>query len=106
MDEKIKTWTLSFPAKENPNMEKALFAWSIVLQHDVNAKYGVISRTFPGLKVFSPECSPNQPKATRVCVHDKPIKSLYFHVFVSVLFEFFSFQGHTKIALNQSLFIG
>ena len=51
------------------NMRKALFDWSIVLQHDVNAKYGLISRTFPGLKVFSPECSSNQPKATRVCVH-------------------------------------
>ena len=38
MDEKIKTWTLRFPAKENPNMEKALFDW------------------------------PNQPKATRVCI--------------------------------------
>jgi len=25
MDEKIKTWTLRFLAKENPNMEKALF---------------------------------------------------------------------------------
>ena len=25
MDEKIKTWTLCFPAKENCNMEKALF---------------------------------------------------------------------------------
>ena len=48
MDEKIKTWTLRFPAKENPNMEKALFDWSIVLQHDVNAKYGLISRMFPG----------------------------------------------------------
>jgi len=24
MDEKIKTWTLRFAAKENPNMEKAL----------------------------------------------------------------------------------
>ena len=23
MDEKIKTWPLRFPAKENPNMEKA-----------------------------------------------------------------------------------
>ena len=27
VDEKIKTWTLRFPAKENPNMEKALFDW-------------------------------------------------------------------------------
>ena len=25
MDEKIKTWTLRFLIKENPNMEKALF---------------------------------------------------------------------------------
>ena len=25
MDEKIKTWPLRFPAKENPNIEKALF---------------------------------------------------------------------------------
>ena len=24
MGDKIKTWTLRFPAKENPNMEKAL----------------------------------------------------------------------------------
>ena len=29
--EKIKTWTLRFPAQENPNMEKALFGWPIVL---------------------------------------------------------------------------
>ena len=25
MDEKNQTWTLRFPAKENPNMAKALF---------------------------------------------------------------------------------
>ena len=25
MDEKIKTWTLCFPAEQNPNMEKARF---------------------------------------------------------------------------------
>ena len=29
MDEKIKTWPLSFPAKDNPNMEQALFDWPI-----------------------------------------------------------------------------
>ena len=33
--EKIKTRTLRFPAKGNPNMEKALFDWPIVLQYDV-----------------------------------------------------------------------
>ena len=27
MDKKIETWTLCFLAKENPNMERALFDW-------------------------------------------------------------------------------
>ena len=54
MDEKIKTWTLRFPAKENPNMEKALFDWPIVLQYDVKAKYRLISRKFSGKKFFHP----------------------------------------------------
>ena len=31
MDEKTKTGPLPFPAKENLNMEKALFDWPIVL---------------------------------------------------------------------------
>ena len=38
MDQKIKTWTLRFPAKENPNMQKAVFDGPIVLQYDVKAK--------------------------------------------------------------------
>ena len=46
MDEKIKTWILRFPAKENPNMEKAFFDYPIVLQYDVKAKYRLISRKF------------------------------------------------------------
>ena len=54
MDEKIKTWPLRFPAKENPNMEKALFDWPIVLQYDVKAKYRLISRKFSGVNVFHP----------------------------------------------------
>ena len=54
MDEKIKTWTLRFPAKENPNMDKALFDWPILLQHDVKAKYRLISRKFSGMKFFHP----------------------------------------------------
>jgi len=68
MDEKIKTWTLRFPAKENLNIEEALFDWPIVLQYDVKAKYRLISRNFSGMKFFSPECSLNQPKVTRVCI--------------------------------------
>ena len=31
MAEKIKAWTLRFPVKQNPNMEKALFDWPVVL---------------------------------------------------------------------------
>ena len=51
---KIKTWPLRFVAKENPNMEKALFDWPIVLQDDVKAKYRLISRKFSGIKFFHP----------------------------------------------------
>ena len=54
VDEKIKTWTLRFPAKENPNMEKALFDWPIVLQYDVKAKYRLTSRKVSGMKSFHP----------------------------------------------------
>ena len=54
MDEKIKTWPLRFPAKENPNMEKVLFDWPIVLQYDVKAKYRLNSRKFLGMKFFHP----------------------------------------------------
>ena len=54
MDEKIKTWTLRLPAKENPNMEKLLFDWPIVLQYVVKAKYRLISRKFSGVKFLQP----------------------------------------------------
>ena len=54
MDKKIKTWSLRFPAKENPNMEKVLLDWPIVLQYDVKAKYRLISRTFLDVKFFHP----------------------------------------------------
>ena len=38
MDEKIKTWPPRFPTKENPNMEKALFDWPIVLHYDIKSE--------------------------------------------------------------------
>ena len=46
MDKKIKTRPLRLPTKENPNMEKALLDWPIVLQYDVKAKYELISRSY------------------------------------------------------------
>ena len=69
MDEKIKTWTLRFPAKENPNMEKALLDWPLVLQYDVKAKYRMISRKFSVMKFFhaSVRFTNQKPRATRVC---------------------------------------
>ena len=54
MDEKIKTWTLPLPAKENPNMEKALFDWPIVLQYNVQAKSRLSARKFSGMRFFHP----------------------------------------------------
>ena len=87
IDEKIKTWPLRFPAKDNPNVEKALFDWPIVLQYDVTAKYRLISTEFSGMKFFSPERSLNQPKPTHVCRF----------CFVRA----FAFQGHTKMALTK-----
>ena len=53
VDEKIKTWTFCFPAKESP-LEKALFDLPILLQYDVRAKYRLISGKFLGMKYFHP----------------------------------------------------
>ena len=50
---KVKTWPLRFPAKESPNMEKALFNWLNLLQYYIEAKYQLISRKFLGMKFFT-----------------------------------------------------
>ena len=99
MDEKIKTWTLRFPAKEDPNIEKALFDWPIVLQYDVKAKDPLISRKFSGMKFFYAGVRlTNQKPHTFVCPFDKPINSLYFRSFVvSVLFARFHFTVVRKL---------
>ena len=69
MDEKIKTWTLRFPAKENfleygeriVRLANSVAVWR---QSEVR----LISRKFFGHDVFSAECSLNQPKPTSVCI--------------------------------------
>ena len=63
MDEKIRTWPLRFLAKENLNMEKALFDWPIMLQHDVKAKYRLISGKFFGHEVFFVRLTNQKPCA-------------------------------------------
>ena len=99
MDEKIKTWPLSFPVKENPGIEKALFDWPIVLQYDVKAKYQLISRKLSGIKFFSPERSLNQPKAICICIHliNQPDTSISVHLlflFCSHIFISRSYENH------------
>ena len=102
MDEKIKTWLLRFPAKENPNMEKALFDWPIVLQYDVKAKYRLISRKFSGMKVFHPSVRLfNQPKATRVCI--RSINQSNRSISVPLLFLFCSRVFISRSFENRSI---
>ena len=100
MDEKIKTWTLRFPAKENPNMEKALFDWPIVLQYDVKAKNRLISRKFSGMKFFHLIVRlTNQKPRSFVSVPYTNQIALFAFVGCFCFVRAFSFQGHTKIAL-------
>ena len=54
----------SFSRQRNPNMEKALFDWPIVLQYDVKE----ISRKFFGHEVCLPARSLSQPKPRSVCI--------------------------------------
>ena len=91
MDEKIKTWTLHFPAKEDPKMEKALFDWPIMLKYDVKAKYLFISRKFSGMKFFSHGYSLNQPEATCVCICSINQSNHSISVVASVLFMRFHY---------------
>ena len=77
-----------FPAKENPNTEKALFDWPIALQYDVKAKYRLISRKFSGM----------------LCPFAKPIKSLCFRsflfLFCSRVFISRSYENRSNASLN------
>ena len=98
MDEKIKTWPGRFPAKENPNMEKALFDWPIVLQYDVKAKYRLISRKFSGLKFFHPSVHLTNQKP-RVFVSVRQTNQIRSFV-VSVLFARLHFKVIRK-SLNH-----
>ena len=98
-DEKVKTWTLRFPAKENPNMEKALFDWPIVLQYYVKAKYRLISSNFSSMEFFYPSV-PLTYKRPRAFVSINPSnRFISVRFFISVLFARFSHQGYTKLAL-------
>ena len=105
MDEKIKTWTLRFPAKQNSNMEKALFDWPIVLQYNVNAKCRLISRKFSGMKFFQPSVRlhvTNQ-KPRYVCI--RPINQSNRSVSVPLLFLFCSRVFISRSYENRSILL-
>ena len=96
-DEKIKTWPLRF-AKDNPNMEKALFDWPIVLLYDVTAKYRLISRKFSGMKLFHPSVRLTNQKPRRfVSVRQTNQIALFPFVCRFCFVRAFAFQGHTKM---------
>ena len=98
MDEKIKTWALPFPAKENPKMEKALFDWPIVLRYDVKVNYQLISRKFCRHEVFFSRAFAQPTKSpAHLYPFDKPIKSLYFRSFI-VLFSLFC----SRVCISRS----
>ena len=102
IDEKVKTWTLRFPAKENPKMEKALFDWPIVLQYDVKSKYRLISRKFSGMKFFhrSVRLTSHRPRAF-VSVRQTNEIALFPFVCCFCFVRAFSFQVDTKIGSNM-----
>ena len=101
MDEKIKTWTLCFPAKENPNIEKALFDWPVMLRYDAKVMYQLISRKFLGMKIFHQSvCLTNQKPHAFVSVRKTNQITLFLLVFCFCFVRAFSFQGHMKIALS------
>ena len=103
VDGKIKTWTLRFPAKENPNMEKALFDWLNVLQYDVKPKCRLISRKFSNVKSFHPSVRlTNQKPRTFVSVRQTNQIALFPFVCCCCVVRAFPFQGHTKIALSNT----
>ena len=101
MGEKIKTWTLRFPVKEKPNMEKALFDWPVVgvwCQSEVSK---VLVH-----EDFSPELSLNQPKDTRVCIlsinqssRSISVRSLF--PFCSRVFISRSYENRSKSTLKR-----
>ena len=85
---KIETWSLRFPAKENPNMEKiGQLCCSMTSKRSIDW----FLESTSGVKFFTRAFSLNQPKASRVCIRslnqsNRSISSIS----VSLLFLFCS----------------
>ena len=86
----------SFSRQSNPNMEKALFDWPIVLQYDVKE----ISRKFFGHEVCLPARSLSQPKPRCVCIcfihqSNRPISVRLLFLFCSRVFISRSYENRS-----------
>ena len=94
-----------FVFKENPNMEKALFDWLIVLQYDVKAKYRLISRKFLGMTFFHPSVRlTNQKPHAFVSVRYQSNRSISVRLlllFCSRVFISMSYENRSTV-LRQS----
>ena len=88
----------SFSRQRNPNMEKALFDWPIVLQYDVKE----ISRKFFGHEVCLPARSLSQPKPRGVCIRfihqsNRSISVRLLFLFCSRVFISRSYENRSNI---------
>ena len=88
----------SFSRQRNPNMEKALFDWPIVLQYDVKE----ISRKFFGHEVCLPERSLSQPKPRCVCIRfihqsNRSISVRLLFLFCSRVFISRSYENRSNL---------
>ena len=100
MGETIKTWTLRFPAKENPNVAKALLALlanrvTVLRQGEVSVDFGhEVLHTSVGLK--------NQKPRARVCIRSINQSNRSISVCLSFLFCSRVFIScNTKISLSE-----
>ena len=98
-DEMTKTWTLLIPTKENPNMEKALFDWPIVLQYDVKANYRLLSRKFSGMTFSQPSVRLTKQKPRTLCPSDNQsngsISVRLLFLFCSRVFISRTYENHS-----------
>ena len=92
----------SFSRQRNPNMEKALFDWPIVLQYDVKE----ISRKFFGHEVCLPARSLSQPKPRCVCIRfihqsNRSISVCLLFLFCSRVFISRSYENRSNPVFLQ-----
>ena len=100
VEEKIKTWTLRFPAKENPNMGRACSIGQLCCSMRSKQSIDWFPERSSGMKFFQPSIRlTNQKPRAFVSVHqtNKIILLPFICRFCFVCM--FSFQGHTKSAL-------